>query len=62
MKKVYLCEYCISELLSRGEKVFIGDLVSRDEIDEPFECGLCGSDYLYGDEPDDCDELYECMW
>ena len=48
-----LCEYCIEELRSRGEPVFVGERVYSYEEAEEDEgrCELCDE---YGD-------LYECV-
>ena len=62
MKTVLLCKDCIAALESRGEKVFIGSAVSRIDVDGDFKCEWCEDDYLWGDEPSDDDELYECIW
>ena len=64
MEKVLLCQSCIFALRSRGEKVFVGDRVERLDYEEDgkeFKCGFCGDDFLYDDDPQDDDELYECV-
>ena len=64
MSKVLLCMDCIEAIRSRGERVFVGDEVERWDLENPddFKCGWCGDDYLMGDEPQDDDVLYECVW
>ena len=64
MERVLLCEDCIEAIKSRGETVYVGSAVERWDYENPgeFKCAWCDDDYLMGDEPDDCDVLYECMW
>lgn len=46
---MYLCEHCILEIKSRGEKVWIGDFHN---IDEEIECEWC----------EEVDDVYECKF
>lgn len=52
VKRCY-CEYCITELNSRGEKLYKGDLVLTGEEaeEEQKACEWCG----------EYDDLYECL-
>ena len=64
MEKVLLCDCCIMAIQSRGEDVFVGRSVERWEYEEEgkeFKCAWCDDEFLDG-EPDDHDELYECVW
>lgn len=51
--KLILCEYCIEELRSRGEKVLVGDRVYRleESEEENKPCEWCG----------EYDDLFECV-
>ena len=48
-KKLCVCQYCIQEMKSRGEKIFIGDIVIEEKI-----CEWCG------EEDDDLREIEFC--
>ena len=59
-----ICPDCIRAIQSRGEKIFTGDIVQRWEYEDEgkeFKCVFCGNDYLV-DEPNEKDELIECIW
>jgi DNA-directed RNA polymerase subunit RPC12/RpoP len=45
---MYLCEYCIAEIKSRGEKIYVGELHSSDK---GIKCEFC----------DEIDDVYECV-
>ena len=65
MEKVLLCKDCIMAIQSRGEDVYVGRLVERWEYEDEgneFKCEFCGDDWFYGDEHEEDDELYECVW
>lgn len=48
-----LCKHCIMELKSRGEQVFVGDLLfdSEEAEEEKVTCDWCG----------EYDDLFECL-
>lgn len=57
---ILLCEHCIEAIRSRGEKVWVGGEVERDEdvdddgnwyVCDDLKCGWCGETN---------DELYDC--
>ena len=48
---IYLCEHCIGAIRSRGEKVFVGEMLSDFELDEGSKCEWCEEEKT---------ELYEC--
>ena len=49
--KWLLCQNCIDALASRGEKPYVGKMISQDD-DEPLKCDWCEEEVL---------ELYECI-
>ena len=47
-----LCRYCIQAIKSRGEKLFVGDEVYRDDDDpKTYTCEFCGEE----------DTIFECI-
>lgn len=49
---IKLCPYCIQALESRGERVFVVDIVHTwEETEENTICGWCD---------EKCDELFTC--
>lgn len=51
--KWILCKNCIDAIKSRGEKIFVGDVVNGfDYEDEPTKCEWCDEEDV---------ELYECV-
>lgn len=54
METVKLCRHCIDAIKSRGETVFVGDIVPDEiETDELKICEWCEEEYI---------ELFECMF
>ena len=51
--KWILCRNCIDAIKSRGEKIYVGDIVNGyDFKDEPTKCEWCNEEDV---------ELYECI-
>ena len=49
--KWYLCDYCLEELRSRGEQIFVGEAIYQDPEDiDGIECSWCENitDVVYG--------------
>lgn len=59
-KRLCLCEYCIAEVKSRGEKIFTREMTYEDCTDDELDidvvvCDWCEEDYTVN-------EMYVCRW
>ena len=52
-KTVCLCKNCIDAILSRGEKVFVGNEIEPEEPEQTLKCIWCEENDM---------PVYECVW